>query len=92
MNDLFAMYFSKRQVINYRTKGESAYSLGFATSRDLIKWDRDDYNRGIETSSHGWDSEMICYPNIVKIEDRYLMFYNGNGFGKSGIGFAELEA
>ena len=34
---------------------------------------------------------MICYPHIVKVNNKYLMFYNGNGFGKSGFGYAELE-
>jgi hypothetical protein len=32
-----------------------------------------------------WDYEMICYPAILKSH----MFYNGNGYGASGIGLAE---
>lgn len=91
MNNSFIMYFSKRKIINYRKRGKSAYSLGFATSEDLMNWTRDDKKRGLEVSSNGWDSEMICYPNIIKVEERYFMFYNGNGFGKSGFGYAELE-
>jgi predicted GH43/DUF377 family glycosyl hydrolase len=86
----FVMYFSKRQIINYREKGVSAYSLGYATSDNLIDWVRDDNQAGIEASTSGWDSEMICYPNVIEIDGRYLMFYNGNGFGRSGIGYAEL--
>ncbi|MGE0590165.1 MAG: hypothetical protein AB7O48_16420, partial [Cyclobacteriaceae bacterium] len=91
LNDKFIMYFSKRQIINYRQKGHGAYALGFATSNDLVNWSRDDSQAGIEVSDEGWDSEMICYPNIIDVGGRYLMFYNGNGFGQSGIGFAELE-
>ena len=34
---------------------------------------------------------MICYPNIVEANNKVYMFYNGNGFGKSGFGVAELE-
>ncbi|MEP6726817.1 MAG: hypothetical protein ABJC98_13445, partial [Bacteroidota bacterium] len=88
--NLYYMYFSKRQIVDYRIKGEAAYSLGMATSMDLINWERHDDIRGIETSSAGWDSEMICYPNIIETDSRYLMFYNGNGFGKTGFGLAEL--
>ena len=35
---------------------------------------------------------MQCYPSVL-IEDKTInMFYNGNGFGKTGLGYAELEA
>ena len=34
---------------------------------------------------------MICYPNVIKVKDKLYMFYNGNGFGQSGFGYAELE-
>ena len=32
---------------------------------------------------------MICYPNVIECDGRIVMFYNGNGFGQSGIGCAE---
>lgn len=32
-----------------------------------------------------WDSEMVCYPYLIGS----FMFYNGNGYGRSGIGIAE---
>lgn len=91
LNNEFVMYFSKRKIVNYREKGESAYSIAAAMSSNLKIWERNDSLVGISPSETGWDSEMICYPNIIKINNRYLMFYNGNGFGKSGIGYAELE-
>ena len=34
---------------------------------------------------------MQCYPCVVENDDRLLMFYNGNGFGKSGLGYAECH-
>ena len=34
---------------------------------------------------------MICYPAIVESEAKTLMFYNGNGYGWTGVGVAELE-
>lgn len=90
-NDIYHMWFSKRGSHNFRISGANSYRLGYAYSTDLINWIRDDTKAGIDVSEEGWDSEMICYPHIVKNEEKYLMFYNGNGFGKSGFGYAELE-
>ncbi len=35
------------------------------------------------------DSEMQCYPHVINLNERLVMFYNGNGFGRTGIGYAE---
>ncbi len=34
---------------------------------------------------------MIAYPNIYEYEGRKYLIYNGNGFGKTGFGYAVLE-
>jgi hypothetical protein len=31
---------------------------------------------------------MIAYPFVLKHKGQLYMFYNGNGFGKTGIGLA----
>jgi hypothetical protein len=31
---------------------------------------------------------MVAYTNVVRVSGRVLCFYNGNGFGKSGLGYA----
>lgn len=90
-DNVYHLWFSKRGSHNFRSSGDSSYKLGYASSRDFINWTRDDSKVGIEISNEGWDSEMICYPHIVQVGNRYLMFYNGNGFGQSGFGYAELE-
>lgn len=41
-------------------------------------------------SSDDWDGEAACYPGIIQINQRIYMFYNGNHYGRSGIGLAEL--
>jgi hypothetical protein len=46
--------------------------------------------RGIEPPEAGWDSEMIAYPCVFDFEE-CNMFYNGNGYGRAGIGLAILE-
>ena len=35
-----------------------------------------------------WEDTMVCYPFIVERNDSLFMFYNGNGFGKTGVGYA----
>jgi hypothetical protein len=46
---------------------------------------------GIDISEKGWDSEAIAYPYVIKVREKWYMFYNGNGFGKTGFGYAEYE-
>lgn len=68
------------------------YLPGFAESFDGIHWVRKDHEIGITPSPRGWDSEMLCYPSLIQYEDKIYMFYNGNGMGKSGFGYAILES
>jgi hypothetical protein len=67
------------------------YRLAYATSPDGIEWRRDDeaLGTGLGPSDDGWDSEMIAYPAAVEVEGRTYLFYNGNGYGRDGFGFAE---
>lgn len=84
------MWFCYRGIKDFRD-GKDAYRIGYAWSEDLVHWHRNDQLSGIDSSQNGWDSKMTAYPYIVKIENRLLMFYNGNGFGQSGFGYAELK-
>jgi len=67
------------------------YKLGYAESEDGLKWDRKDDRVGIDISKEGWDSEMICYPAILEYQQKKYMLYNGNDYGKTGIGLAVLD-
>jgi len=90
-NGIYKMWYSYRNFSNYRTDKNNSYRIGYAESTDGIKWARKDDVAGIEVSSEGWDSMMIEYPHIIEIKGKTIMFYNGNGFGQSGFGYAELE-
>jgi len=46
---------------------------------------------GLAVASEGWDSTMTCYPFVLSFDGRTVMFYNGNGFGSTGFGYAVLE-
>lgn len=91
INDVYHMYFCYRQPFNFRTEKEMGYRIGYAYSRDLLNWVRDDSKSGIAVSDSGWDSEMMCYPHIFKCDKEVYLLYNGNEFGKYGFGVARLE-
>ncbi len=67
------------------------YRLGYAESYDAVRWRRRDDDAGLAVSEDGWDSEMICYPFVFDHAGARYMLYNGNGYGRSGIGLAVLE-
>ncbi len=74
----------------YASRGES-YRIGYAESADGVVWRRLDEEAGITVSRSGWDSDMIEYPCVFDAGNRRLMLYNGNDYGRTGIGIAELD-
>ena len=86
----YRMWYSYRNLVGYKTDKNASYRVGYAESDDAINWTRMDEKAGIDISPNGWDSEMICYQSIVEWNGKLFMFYNGNGFGRTGIGYAEL--
>ena len=89
--DLYRMWYCFRGSYGYRTDVDQSYRMGYAESEDGIKWTRKDEEAGIAHSEDGWDSEMVGYPNVYELEGCKYMLYNGNGFGRSGFGYAVLE-
>lgn len=90
-NGIYKMWYSKRSLIDFRTNIRNSYRAGYAESTDGVKWIRIDAKVGIDISEKGWDSEAIAYPYVIKVKENWYMFYNGNGFGKTGFGYAEYE-
>lgn len=85
-NGIYKMWFSSRG-----TKGIPTYRIRYAESYNGIDWIRKDEEVGIDVSSDGWDSEMICYPFVFDHKGKRYMLYNGNDYGKTGFGLAVLE-
>jgi predicted GH43/DUF377 family glycosyl hydrolase len=79
---VYRMWYSIRSF-------DEPYRIGYAESADGIRWTRRDSEVGIERSREGWDSGMICYPYVLRVGGRLLMFYNGNHHGVTGFGYAE---
>ncbi len=79
----YEMYYTRDFI-------ERNYIAGFAESDNGIDWIRRDDYFPINKSSEGWDSQMTCYPALLDCKGRTYMFYNGNNFGQTGVGYAEL--
>lgn len=90
-NKTWKMWYGMRPAKGYRTEKANSYRIGYAESNDGISWIRKDEQAGINVSKSGWDSEMLSYPYIISHKEKLVMFYNGNGFGRSGFGYAIYE-
>ncbi|WP_202526166.1 hypothetical protein [Sneathiella litorea] len=75
---------------SYRSGSGTPYRIGHSRFSDGV-WSQTPGDPGIDVSRSGWDSEMIEYPFVFKYEDKIFMLYNGNGYGETGIGLAELQ-
>ena len=81
--ELWRMWFSHRGA---------AYRIGYAESQDGWNWTRRDASPlGLEPAGTGWESAMVEYPHVFDCAGRRWMLYNGNDYGRSGIGLAVLE-
>lgn len=89
-NGKYHMFFCYRYSSHYRCK-ENGYRIGYASSTDLINWQRDDDKAGIDVSETGWDAEMVSYPHVFELDGRIYMAYLGNQVGRYGFGLAVLD-
>lgn len=76
----------------YRNRDpKNSYKIGYAKRTGLDRWSRTDTEMQWSPVNYSvLDTEMACYPFVLKYRDTYYMFYNGNGFGATGIGLATL--
>jgi hypothetical protein len=88
----FIATWDDRPRMFYSVRSHSGgYRLGFAELDGDRTWVRRDDNVGIEISDLGWDSEMLIWAAIISTEYGTYLFYNGNGYGETGFGYAILE-
>jgi hypothetical protein len=87
---LYRMWYSVRHSEDFRD-GAGAYRIGYAESHDGLEWRRMDDACGLPKGCAPWASTMVCYPFVIQIDGRTVMIFNGNGFGRSGFGWAVLE-
>jgi hypothetical protein len=85
------MWFCHRAGGGFRDDPDRTYRIGYAESGDGVEWERKDEQAGIDVSPSGWDSQMVAYPFVFEHADATYLFYNGNGFGREGFGYAVSE-
>ena len=81
-----------RMWFSYRCGTGRTYRIGHARSNDAMTWHLHLDETCIPTTSTGWDSEMVEYPFVFEHEQSTYMLYNGNSYGKTGFGLAELQS
>ncbi len=81
--DKFCMLFSYKKL-------NKNYQIGFAISQDGNSWKRIDKHSYIPSASN-WDNQMQAYPVLIKYQNFEFILYNGNSYGKEGIGYAVRE-
>jgi hypothetical protein len=82
-NDNLKMWYSVRG---------NRYRIRYAESADGMRWERRSDIAGLDPSGDGWESEMVEYPWVFDAEGRLFMLYNGNEYGRTGVGIAVWEA
>ncbi len=85
------MWYSYRAGVD-AAGASGAYRLGYATGDDELTWRRADEQMTLGVSPDGWDSQMICYPDVLETRDgNVFLFYCGNDYGRDGFGYARVE-
>ncbi|MFZ6009564.1 MAG: hypothetical protein ACOYXT_04390 [Bacteroidota bacterium] len=82
----YHMFFTFRHTVDFRNP-QRGYRIGYARSTNLLQWERNDSVGNFSVSESGWDSEMVCYPNVNVFDEKLVMFYCGNNFGLDGFGY-----
>ena len=80
------MWFTYRGSRDFRD-GLDSYRIGYAEANihSPNKWVRKDEKVGIKPGPDAFDNLMQAYPSVLKIDDKKIIFYNGNGFGVNGF-------
>jgi hypothetical protein len=78
-SDRYRMWFAARGDV---------YRLAYAESEDGLNWIRDDASLDLSGSPAEWEDEMRAYPAVFDHGGRRFLLYNGNDYGRTGIGYA----
>jgi predicted GH43/DUF377 family glycosyl hydrolase len=79
-----------RMHYSIRQRSPARYRLGYAESPDGLQWQRQDERIGLDVSPDGWDADALEYSAEIEAAGRTWLLYNGNDFGVTGFGIAEL--
>lgn len=79
--NIYTMYYIGYQNIDVAR-------ICIASSKDGICWERENNNLLISPTQGGWDSDATYKPTVVKINNKYFLWYNGRKKNNEYIGLA----
>jgi len=82
--DKYHMWYSYKNLKN-------EYKIGYACSKNGINFKREDQKIFFSKNIKNFDDKMIAYPHVFLHKKNFYMLFNGNDYGKSGIGLAMLD-
>jgi hypothetical protein len=74
----------------FAVRGER-YVIRCAESADGRRWHRTDA-AGLDPGTEPWEDGMVAYPWIFDGDGMRYMLYNGNDYGRTGVGLAVWES
>jgi len=89
-NEFYYLFYVGFPKLGYEN-GPGA--IGFATSTDLLHWEKSAYNPVLKNiPGKDWELGGLYKPCVIKVENKYLIFYNAKdsekGFWHERIGMA----
>ncbi len=84
----YHMFFSCRGA-----NQDPIYKMGYASSNDGIKWERNDSMSGISPTgiNADFDELSVAYPFVFEHDNFHYLLYTGNQYGLTGFGYATTE-
>ncbi|MCS6893082.1 MAG: hypothetical protein NZO16_00705 [Deltaproteobacteria bacterium] len=90
LGEFYYLFMCVRKAFDFRTNPDCSYRIYHSRSKDLVEFSQPTLTSGLEPTGDGFDSIMAEYLWAFKLGNNIYGFYNGDGFGKTGMGLAEL--
>ena len=81
----------KNHLMAYSFRGDGTkYRIGFIVLEDFSSASHLGGIPPLLTSKSEWESDMVEYPSFFFLKNQLFMLYNGNSFGKTGVGIVSV--
>ena len=82
------IYIKNNKVKLFFCARDKYYNIFSASSKDGLNFKRD--KKKLIQPFGKWDKNSQAYPYVFNLNKRLIMLYNGNNYGKTGLGYAEF--